>query len=153
MAAGARAGTPPVANPIGVNDHGAGGSTDCADKRFHVMGRSFVVHALRKGFLLVWFAGAEGCETVRAGRLREPGRSGICPGCGPLVASDQAAGSGGAAAAKPGRSAEPVIRAMNTESCGNRDGPLPSPSFANTPENHSAPNVPRENSVKGRSNL
>jgi hypothetical protein len=116
MTAGARGWGPPGANPIGANDNGAGVSTDCGDKRFHVRGRSLVIHALRNGFLLVLFAGAVDRAAARAARPRATGRSCVSPPCVPTVAADHVAGSGGAAAAKLGRSHEPVTRAMNTPS-------------------------------------
>ena len=116
LAAGARGWVPARANPIPVNDNGAGVSTDCGDNRFHVRGRSFVIHALRNGLWLVLFAGAEDRSAARAARLRATGRSCVGPGCVVTVAADHAAGSGGAVAAKLGRSHEPVTRAMNTPS-------------------------------------
>jgi hypothetical protein len=112
-AAGARERAPPGAHPIGVKDSGTGVSTDCADKRFQVRGRSFVIHARRNGFLSVLFAGAEGCETARAARLRAACRPGVGPACASTAGADPAAGSGGAAIAKLCRSADPVTSAMN----------------------------------------
>ncbi|BCZ25469.1 hypothetical protein MTY59_53240 [Mycobacterium senriense] len=73
VAAGARGWVPAHVNPVGVNDNGAGISTDCGDNRFHVRGRSFVIHALRNGLWLVLFAGAEDRSAVRATRLRATG--------------------------------------------------------------------------------
>jgi hypothetical protein len=116
MAAGARDGAPTGANPIGVNDAGAGVSTDCGDNRFHVEGRSFVIHALWNGLVLVLFAGAEDRETATAAWLRAGAGPCIGSAYAPAAAPDHAAGSGAAAAATVGRNAEPVIRATNTPS-------------------------------------
>lgn len=69
MAAGARAWIPLGANLIGVSDRGAGFSIDCGDNRFHVGSRSFVIHALRNGFLSVLFAGAHDRAAIEADRL------------------------------------------------------------------------------------
>lgn len=113
MGAGVRDWAAPGANPIGVNDNGAGVSTDCADRRFQVRDRSFVIHTRWNG-LLVLFAGAEGCERATAGGLTAVGRPDIAPTCASTVGADQAAGAGGAAVAKLCRSADPVARAMNT---------------------------------------
>ncbi|MDM3925412.1 hypothetical protein [Mycobacterium intracellulare] len=99
----------------GPNVVGAGDRATCADERFQVWGRSFVIHMLWNGFLLVLSAGAGGCDAAGAGRPTAEWRprGSACaptPGAGP----DQAAGSGRLDAANWGRSDEPAISAMNT---------------------------------------
>lgn len=59
----------------GLNVVGVGGRADWGDKRFQGCGRSFVIHMLWNGFVLVLFpvlvvfAGAEACDAAGAGRL------------------------------------------------------------------------------------
>ena len=50
MAAGAPDRAPPGRNPGAANEAGNGEEADCADKRFHVGGRSRVIHAFLVGF-------------------------------------------------------------------------------------------------------
>lgn len=79
----------------GPNVVGAGDRATCADERFQVWGRSFVIHMLWNGFLLVLSAGAGDSHAAGAGRPTaewRPRGSACAPT--PAAGPDQAAGSG-----------------------------------------------------------
>ncbi len=92
-AAGARGRVPRGWNPNAANETGSGDPADGGDRRPGVGGRSFVIHVVWNGFLLVGVQSCEACAPA------------------PGATCDQAAGSGSAAAAEGGRNAEPATSA------------------------------------------
>ncbi|QZA19107.1 hypothetical protein K3U93_08250 [Mycobacterium malmoense] len=100
-----------------MNEIGNGDPSDCGEMRVHVGGRSWVIHMLLNGFLLV---GAEPHEEPRAPWLVQVELACSCtwPACAmaSVVASvalcDHATGSGSVAAEYLGRNGEPAMRAM-----------------------------------------
>ncbi len=118
MAAGAGDWASSGTDPNGLDVIGIGDRADWGDKRFQLRGRSFVIHMLWNGFLLVVSAGVDDRDAARAGWATAETPPGACvrPACAPTpgVALDHAAGSGNADAANCGRSDEPATRATNT---------------------------------------
>lgn len=105
---------PPGSKCDAANDAGNANQPERGDERIQPVGRPFVIHILRKGFLFVgvgpdeklWLRRLMGCAALS---------SCVWPACAgtPGVTWVQAAGSGSSAAANWGRREDPAIRATN----------------------------------------
>jgi hypothetical protein len=118
MAAGAPDRPSPGRNPDAANEAGTGDRTDCADKRFHVGGRSRVIHAFLVGF---WCFCGEPDENPWATWLMGRDCASMCtsPGFAPTCRAtwDKAAGCGSTVpATEDAREAQPVVTAARMPS-------------------------------------
>ncbi|EUA31792.1 hypothetical protein I548_0561 [Mycobacterium intracellulare] len=129
----------------GPNVVGAGDRATCADERFQVWGRSFVIHMLWNGFLLVLSAGAGDSHAAGAGRPTAEWR--------PRGAHARRPGGRAGPGGRLGQAGRGELRPQrrtgyqgdeHTQGCDDRGGGPPPPSLTANPEQHSAPNVQRE---------